>query len=103
MKDFTAKSSLIKHISVIHESKKDFKCKLRKEITQEIGIIVENEKNIEHRCSICKKTFSSIYNLENHKTYAHEKVKDMKCTICEKTFSVKGHLKKHILTTLEKN
>lgn len=55
-----------------------------------------NKKKQPHKCHICGKVLSGIYNLRRH-IQKHSGEKPFECTICSKRFTEKGSLKKHML------
>ena len=49
------------------------------------------------KCQLCRKIYSTIYQLKIHIKTAHEGQK-IKCEICEREFSTKDSLKVHVRT-----
>ena len=70
---------LKKHIHIVHDRHKDYKCKS------------------------CGESFIRARHLKNHIHTIHEGHKDYKCESCDKSFSNKGNLKKHIYASHEGN
>ena len=48
-----------------------------------------------HGCDVCKKTFTNIENLKQHKFVHMDKKLKFQCHICKKYFSRNEHLKRH--------
>ena len=103
---FMAKRSLIHHIKIIHEGRKDYNCHLcNKDFTKEchlnthIKTIHEGQKD--YKCDVCYKDFSSVSHLKYHKNTVHEGRKDYKCDKCEKKFTHSSTLKIHVKTVHE--
>ena len=72
------KSSLQKHLNSVHNSKKNLYCNicdlsflLKRSMTKHFAS-VHNEKIKLFDCSICRKSFMSIVNLNQHISYTHE-------------------------------
>ena len=47
------------------------------------------------KCDICKKIFTTMSNLKNHKRTVHENERSFNCNLCDKIFKEKGTLKRH--------
>ena len=55
-----------------------------------------HEKQRDHQCTSCGKSFTEARNLRNHIRNVHEGQKDYKCDTCEKEFTTKQRLILHI-------
>ena len=69
---FGHNGNLKKHVSAVHERKKQFKC------------------------GICDASFGLKSSLNRHVATVHEERKMFKCDICNATFGQKGHMNLHI-------
>ncbi|ELT95820.1 hypothetical protein CAPTEDRAFT_142817, partial [Capitella teleta] len=50
-----------------------------------------------YECSVCKKTFSSSFNMKRH-MQTHIGERPFECSVCKKTFSFSSHVKRHMQT-----
>ena len=66
------KSNLKRHLSTVHEGKKD------------------------HKCDYCGKEYFEKKRLNHHIKREHDKIRDEKCNQCEKLFFSKELVQKHI-------
>ena len=90
-----------RHVRIVHEGIKDFKCHLcgnkfseRGSLAQHIRCIHNGEKNA--KCEICGKAFRDKGYLRMHLKSVHQKLKEHKCDKCGKAFSQERNLKEHI-------
>ena len=101
--DFAAYSSLIRHIEIVHEGQKYFKCAM--ESCDKSYYMIETLKNHVNsvhlgkcfECEFCKKSYSQIPHLKRHINLVHKGRKDFKCSICEKLFGSKSHRNRHVV------
>ncbi|CAL8083285.1 unnamed protein product [Orchesella dallaii] len=56
------------------------------------------KKQVDFRCELCEKQYSSQSSLVYHRLSAHDTRRDFQCTICKKSFSHKGLLTNHMFT-----
>ena len=49
-----------------------------------------------YKCDSCGKTLVDLNVLKTHLKFVHEKQRDHKCNYCQKSFSKTDHLKNHI-------
>ena len=55
-----------------------------------------HNKQKDHKCDTCEKTFSQAGYLKTHINSVHNGIKDHDCDSCGKAFSLAHNLKKHI-------
>ena len=66
-------------------------------LKKHIESVHKGRRQRDHKCTECKKAFSTSGNLKIHVESVHEGRRNHKCTECEKVFSTAGNLKAHIL------
>ena len=54
-----------------------------------------HERQRDHNCESCGKSFFDIFKLKTHIQTVHEGKRDYQCVTCGKSFSTKGHMKRH--------
>ena len=81
-KSFSTKQSLKRHVSSVHEGKKQH-------CTKSIN------------CEICSKSLSSSRSLKNHISFVHDGKKTIECNICSSKFSHKVKFKIHMASVHE--
>ena len=100
-KSFVQASSLIRHVSCIHDREIVYKCDHctyetcdKYAFNRHIKSMHEGYKRF--KCGFCVKSFFDSERLKRHVTCVHEKLKNYKCNYCTKAFGQKGVLKSHI-------
>ena len=91
---------IAKHVSRIHEKKKDHKCikcndsfYAKKEL--EVHMKTTHQSINYITCQECNKEIKET-SLKNHIKSVHENLKNHKCDLCKKYFSAKNNLQKHV-------
>ena len=82
---FSKKTSLFKHIALVHEEKKSYHCKicgisLKSGLDKHISIIHERGKT--YICEICNGEYLSEQSLHQHIAIVHEQKKPYVCDLC---------------------
>ena len=97
---FTDASKLKKHILIVHEDHKDYKCETcgyrttgASDLKRHIYNVHEGQRD--YQCQICQKWFTRPKILKSHIKNIHEARKDFKCDVCGKLFCKAGYLKLH--------
>ena len=102
----SSKQSLIKHIEVIHEGIKAFKCDLcDSDFSRDQNLqthIASVHDQIKHYCPTCNTGFMQVRYLQRHIKTVHDKVKPFVCDICNFSFGHKSDLKRHTKNIHEK-
>ena len=100
-KYFKGPNYLKRHISTVHERKKDFKCDIcdkgfteKKSLKQHIS--TQHEGKRPFKCELCKKSFTVKRTLMEHVSVIHEGKRPFKCHKCSKAFVSKQKMKFHI-------
>jgi len=108
-KFFKAEENMKRHISNIHEGKKDFQCTqcvkaFPGKIDLKMHMLRIHKVQEDQSCDICDQKFGKIEDLRNHLTNDHN-LTIFKCpkTNCDKFYRAKGILKNHIETVHEKS
>ncbi len=105
---FSTKSSLKKHVAVIHDKLKPFSCTLcdksfaqKAKLTQHVDAVHYKLKPFP--CTLCYKSFAYKEQMSNHIEEVHYKIKRRDkelnvflCTFCDKSFSKKRDMIGHI-------
>ena len=98
---FTSIENLLTHTSTVHERSKPYKCKeCDKRFAVEISISIHMKQcHGDHRCTICKESFSAALDLKKHIRLTHKPNQQRKCTFCGESFRLVQELRRHIGTT----
>ena len=98
--------NLLRHIDVLHEGKKAFKCfECGKQFTRQVYLKNHTDMNCKEKsvptkpkqCKICNATFKNFKNLLRHINVLHEGKKPFECFECGKRFTRQVYLKKHTI------
>ena len=97
----TQRHVLNRHISLVHEGKKPFKCEVcdyscSQRSTMNVHVASVHERKKPFKCNICDYSCSQKGNMERHVSMVHEKKKPFKCDICDYNCSEKGSLNRHV-------
>jgi KRAB domain-containing zinc finger protein len=97
----SSKGNLKRHIKIVHNKIKDFKCTLcefKCSLNSHLKIHIKqvHDKIKDFECQECEFKFSTNSHLKQHIKQVHDKIKDFECQECEFKFSTKGNLKQHI-------
>ena len=89
-----------KHIHIVHDGQKDYKCESCDKPFSEEGDLKRHKYTIheghkEYRCDICDRLFSQTQQLKNHIHTVHKVKKDYKC---DSVIAKVATLRKHIHT-----
>ena len=102
-RNFTAKTSLDRHIKTLHLDKfKKHVCKSCKLEFSTRPKLVKHQQihdtEKEHECEYCSKRFASKSYVKEHIDSKHLNRKKFSCEICDEKFTQKGSLKRHQMT-----
>ena len=112
-RSFSQKSSLTRHISIVHDKLKPHSCiecqqsfsmrdQLKKHIISNhssstaMAPIVKVKQAVS--CKLCNRSFSQRSSLTRHVIIVHKKLKPHSCSECQQSFSMRDQLKKHIMS-----
>ena len=105
--DEVAKSDhLKKHIKLVHEGIKPFKCNMCEYKAGQKGTLKRHTESVHEgikpfKCSMCEYKAGQKVDLKKHIESVHEGIKKFKCTICDYKTANNFKLKKHIETVHE--
>eukprot|EP00188_Purpureofilum_apyrenoidigerum_P001117 Plantae.Rhodophyta-Purpureofilum_apyrenoidigerum.ctg15771.p1 GENE.Plantae.Rhodophyta-Purpureofilum_apyrenoidigerum.ctg15771~~Plantae.Rhodophyta-Purpureofilum_apyrenoidigerum.ctg15771.p1 ORF type:complete len:400 (+),score=52.71 Plantae.Rhodophyta-Purpureofilum_apyrenoidigerum.ctg15771:485-1684(+) len=96
---FKTSYDLKRHITSVHDKKRQHLCRICKRGFSQSGHRNEHERLVHsglgHPCNICGNRFGVHSKLQRHIRSVHENVRTHQCGLCGKMFKEKNHLKKH--------
>ena len=104
-KEFASKIDLKNHITTEHREKR-YECSkcdasylYQKTLMDHIEKVHEGKK---HQCTTCGEIFESMFRLETHIAFKHDRSKLFECPSCKNVYTTNKKLKHHVAYTHEK-
>lgn len=101
-KGLQTKSSLMKHLRIVHSDSRNFVCDVcgksfKQQDTLNIHLKTHDENRSKFECPDCGKGLASSGSLKVH-LRTHQDVRPFMCDVCGMSFHQKGNLAKHMLS-----
>mmetsp|Transcript_12515 Transcript_12515/g.50916 ORF Transcript_12515/g.50916 Transcript_12515/m.50916 type:complete len:459 (-) Transcript_12515:249-1625(-) len=99
-KIFKRAYDLKRHVIVVHQKIKDFKCSYCGQLFTQSGHLHEHVRMAHtgalHACSICERKFGTKSKLDRHVRAVHYNERNFRCSECQLAFKDKAYLRKHV-------